>query len=131
MKIPDLQGCVILRPQSSMTSYLGWSESPWRSSDINLDRASVLGLVFPPNRIGDQSVAYIAMPEFEYEKINLNYIPRGGDDIDLLDDLGEDGWELVAITANNIAYLKRQVAYAKKPRMRSAATTPAPAASQR
>jgi len=71
------------------------------------------------------------MPEFEYEKINLNYIPRGGDDIDLLDKLGEDGWELVAITANNIAYLKRQVAYAKKPRTRSPATTPAPAASQR
>jgi hypothetical protein len=71
------------------------------------------------------------MPAFEYKKINLNYIPRSGDDIDLLDKLGEDGWELVAITANNIAYLKRQVGYAKKPRTRSPATTPAPAASQR
>src|SRR5215831_10186541 len=49
MKIPDLQGCVILRPQGSMTRYFGWSESPWRSSDIHLDRASVLGLFFPPN----------------------------------------------------------------------------------
>jgi len=71
------------------------------------------------------------MPAFEYEKINLNYIPRSGDDIDLLDELGEDGWELVAITANNIAYLKRQVGYAQKPHTRSPATTPAPAASQR
>jgi len=71
------------------------------------------------------------MPEFEYEKVNLNYIPRRGDDIDLLDELGEDGWELVAITANNIAYLKRQVAHAKKPRTMSPATTPTPAASQR
>ena len=71
------------------------------------------------------------MPAFEYEKINLNYISRSGDDIDLLDELGEDGWELVAITANNIAYLKRQVGHARRPRTRSLATTPAPAASQR
>jgi hypothetical protein len=66
-----------------------------------------------------------AMPEFEYEKINLNYIPRRGDDIDLLDELGADGWELVAITANNIAYLKRRVGPAKRPRTRSPATAPA------
>jgi len=66
----------------------------------------------------------IAMPEFEYEKINLNYIPRRGDDIDLLDELGEGGWELVAITANNIAYLKRRVASAKRPRTKSPAPPP-------
>ena len=70
------------------------------------------------------------MPAFEYKKINLNYIPRSGDDIDLLDKLGEDGWELVAITANYIAYLKRQAGHAKGPRTRSPATTPDPAASQ-
>jgi hypothetical protein len=44
---------------------------------------------------------------------------------------GEDGWELVAITANNIAYLKRQVGHANGPRTRSLATMLAPAASQR
>jgi hypothetical protein len=71
------------------------------------------------------------MPEFEYEKINLNYIPRRGDDIDLLDELGEDGWELVAITTNNIAYLKRQVGSAKKPRTRSRGSRAVPATSQR
>jgi hypothetical protein len=71
------------------------------------------------------------MPAFEYEKINLNDIPRSGGDIELLDELGEDGWELVAITANHIAYLKRQVAYAKKPRTRSPAAAPTAAASQR
>jgi hypothetical protein len=71
------------------------------------------------------------MPAFEYEKINLDYIPRSGDDIDLLDELGEDDWELIAITPNNIAYLKRQVGYAKEPRTKSSATTPAPAATQR
>ena len=30
---------------------------------------------------GTRWFAYIAMPAFEYEKINLNYIPRSGDDI--------------------------------------------------
>jgi hypothetical protein len=29
--------------------------------------------------------------------------------VDLLSDAGEDGWELVHITANNVAYLKRQI----------------------
>jgi hypothetical protein len=33
------------------------------------------------------------MRAFEYEKIDLNSILRSGDDIDLLDELGEDGWE--------------------------------------
>ena len=71
------------------------------------------------------------MPEFEYEKVNLNYIPRKGDDIDLLDELGEEGWELVVITVNNIAYLKRQVGFVAKPRTRSTSTPAAPATSQR
>jgi hypothetical protein len=72
-----------------------------------------------------------AMAEFEYEKIDLNNIARKGDDIDLLDDLGEQGWELVVITANNIAYLKREVGSAKKRRARSPSTTPASAVSGR
>jgi hypothetical protein len=73
------------------------------------------------------------MPEFEYEKVDLNYIPRKGDDIDLLDELGEEGWELVVITVNNIAYLKRQVQVGSvdKPRARSASRPVAPATSQR
>ena len=49
------------------------------------------------------------MPEWEYTKIDLNQASRRADDIDLLNDLGQDGWELVNITANNIAYLKRQI----------------------
>jgi hypothetical protein len=90
-----------------------------------------LGSFFRQTEAGTNRSRTLPCRNFEYEKINLNYIPRGGDDIDLLDELGKDGWELIAITANNIAYLKRQVAYAKKPRARSPATTPAPAASQR
>ena len=50
------------------------------------------------------------MSEWEYRKIDLNQLPRKTDDIDLLCDAGEEGWELVAIMSNRIAYLKRQVA---------------------
>ena len=49
------------------------------------------------------------MPEWEYSRINLNEVPRRTDDIDLLNDAGKEGWELVAITTNNIAFLKRQI----------------------
>lgn len=48
------------------------------------------------------------MAEWEYRKINLSESPRKGDEIDLLNDAGRDGWELVSITGNSVAYLKRQ-----------------------
>ena len=49
------------------------------------------------------------MPEWEYRKIDLNqYRPRG-DELDLLNAAGADGWELVNIASNNMAYLKREV----------------------
>jgi len=50
------------------------------------------------------------MAEWEYRKISLSEAPRRGDDIDLLNDAGKDGWELVGISNNNVAYLKRQQA---------------------
>jgi DNA-binding protein H-NS len=46
---------------------------------------------------------------WEYRKIDLNETPRRGNDIDVLCNAGADGWELVAILANNIAYLKRAI----------------------
>jgi hypothetical protein len=49
------------------------------------------------------------VPEWEYSRINLNEVPRRTDDIDLLNDAGKEGWELVAVTANNIAFLKRPI----------------------
>jgi hypothetical protein len=48
------------------------------------------------------------MPHWEYRKINLNDVPRKTEDIDLLLDAGQAGWELVTITSNNFAYLKRE-----------------------
>jgi hypothetical protein len=47
--------------------------------------------------------------EWEYRKIALNQLSPKMADVDLLNDAGAEGWELVAILPNNIAYLKRQV----------------------
>jgi H-NS histone family len=49
------------------------------------------------------------VPEWEYLKIDLNqHYPRG-DELDLLNEAGADGWELVGINSTNIAYLKRSI----------------------
>jgi hypothetical protein len=49
------------------------------------------------------------MAEWEYRKIDLNDPPRDATDLDLLKKAGEDGWELVVITPNYIAYLRRPI----------------------
>ena len=65
------------------------------------------------------------MTEWEYRKIDLNQLPRKTDEIDALCDAGEEGWELVAMLANNVAYLKRQVGGpVSEPTARSAASGP-------
>ena len=58
------------------------------------------------------------MRQWDYRKIDLNDLPRRSVDIDLLNAAGENGWELVAIAANSIAYFKREL------------TPPAPARSK-
>jgi DNA-binding protein H-NS len=47
------------------------------------------------------------MIEWQYRKLALNDMPRNSSDVQLLCQAGEEGWELIAILANNIAYLKR------------------------
>ena len=49
------------------------------------------------------------MPRWEYRKIYLSDVPPRADEIDLLNAAGNDHWELVAITNNSVAYLKRQL----------------------
>jgi hypothetical protein len=49
------------------------------------------------------------MHQWEYEKLALNDLPRKTDEIDVLNDAGKDGWELIAITPNNVAILKRPI----------------------
>src|SRR5262249_1648997 len=44
-----------------------------------------------------------------YRKIALNQHHGRGADVELLCEAGEEGWELVSILPNNIAYLKRKV----------------------
>jgi len=52
---------------------------------------------------------------WEYHKINLNELPRKRNEIDALRDAGEDGWELITILPNNIAYFKREIVEAGVP----------------
>jgi hypothetical protein len=59
------------------------------------------------------------MPEWQYRALDLNDLPRKSEALDLLNDAGAGGWELVIIMPNHIAYLKRQVA---KQRAKSATT---------
>jgi hypothetical protein len=54
------------------------------------------------------------MPPWEYLKLDLNSTPRRGDSIDALNKAGTDGWELVAVTGNGIATLKREIAQLAK-----------------
>jgi hypothetical protein len=49
------------------------------------------------------------MRTWEYMKMMLIEASRRGDEIDLLCDAGAEGWELVAVLPNGLAYLKREV----------------------
>ena len=70
------------------------------------------------------------MPKWEYLVIDLSDLPRRTGEMDLLNDAGVNGWELVGIATNNKAYLKRQVAEpsapsAMPPRRKTSRTTDA------
>ena len=49
------------------------------------------------------------MTVWKYRKINLSEQRPRSDELDMLNAAGADGWELVGITSNNIAYLKRPI----------------------
>ena len=51
----------------------------------------------------------MTVSEWEYLKIDLNQRGPREDELDLLNRAGAAGWELVGISATNIAYLKRSV----------------------
>jgi hypothetical protein len=50
------------------------------------------------------------MSQWEYRTIYLSEVPRRTLATDLLNELGRDGWELVCIVPNGVAYLKREIA---------------------
>jgi hypothetical protein len=49
------------------------------------------------------------MPEWQYRKIDLSDLPPKTEAIDLLNDAGSEGWEVITITGNGVAYLKLQI----------------------
>jgi len=49
------------------------------------------------------------MRRFAYTKIDLNAVPPKGSDLDLLNAAGAEGWRLVLISANDMAYFVREV----------------------
>ena len=49
------------------------------------------------------------MTGWQYHKMPLNTSDPRRDDIDLLNEVGREGWELLAIANNNMAYLKRRI----------------------
>jgi hypothetical protein len=63
------------------------------------------------------------MAIWEYKTIDLNEVPTRRSEIDVLDDAGKDGWVLVLITANQIAYLKREGREPAPSRQRRSATS--------
>jgi hypothetical protein len=46
--------------------------------------------------------AWVPMPEWEYVTISLSNLPVKPRPVDVLNDAGGQGWQLVAITTNNI-----------------------------
>jgi hypothetical protein len=68
------------------------------------------------------------MQEWEYSKVDLNDLPRRVEDIDLLNDAGAEGWEVIMITPNRIANLKRQIERQKLAPSRSSSRAKVPQA---
>jgi hypothetical protein len=59
--------------------------------------------------VGHPREVMSAVTIWKYRKINLSEQRPRSDELDILNTAGADGWELVGITNNNIAYLKRPV----------------------
>jgi len=48
------------------------------------------------------------MPQWQYREVHLSD-PRQTWAVEFLNKVGEQGWELIAISTNNVAYLRRQI----------------------
>jgi len=60
------------------------------------------------------------MMKWEYHKIDLNSLSRSETELDVLNNAGGQGWELVSINSCNIAIFKRAIAVPKTTRAASA-----------
>jgi hypothetical protein len=54
------------------------------------------------------------MSRWEYHELDFGAVALTAADIDILNALGQDGWELVRTTSNKIAYLKRKMLQPKR-----------------
>jgi hypothetical protein len=61
------------------------------------------------------------MRQWEYLRLDLNDLPRRGGETASLNKAGEEGWELVAVTHNGLAILKREISQSAKAGRRKAA----------
>jgi hypothetical protein len=50
------------------------------------------------------------MQHWEYRKLELCSLPAKSTEEAALNEAGKDGWQLVSITSNNVAYFKREIA---------------------
>jgi hypothetical protein len=50
------------------------------------------------------------MRQWEYLRLDLSDTPQRGEEVDVLNRAGGEGWELVTVTSNGIALLKREIA---------------------
>jgi hypothetical protein len=67
------------------------------------------------------------MPVWEYRQIDLNDLPPKTGEVDVLNELGKQGWELVGILDNHIAYLKRRSSSPTPPKKPKTPPTSPPA----
>ena len=51
----------------------------------------------------------VAMPRYEYTRIDLNTHHPKGSELDLLSGAGAHGWRLVCINVSNVAFLIREI----------------------
>jgi hypothetical protein len=49
------------------------------------------------------------MVRWEYLTIDLAYLPARTGEVDLLNDAGGQGWELITIMSNHVAYMRRPI----------------------
>jgi hypothetical protein len=65
------------------------------------------------------------MRQWEYLRLDLSDIPRRGEEVDALNRAGSEGLELVTVTANGIALLRREIEQAARTARRKARDAPA------
>lgn len=78
------------------------------ATDLEYSRVSSLHAGSLSNDKAASASGDMPVSEWEYRKIALNQAVHKSDEVDLLNAAGLDGWELIALLPNHMAYLKRE-----------------------